>query len=103
MEADAIAYDCPDEGDILVTVNFTVLGMSSTIFDSSKNSVQVMIGGGSPTPDIIRRTDSPVSLIPGWNGVGFARSYMLHKFNNPALSTLGIFMVSDLCSYMVIL
>jgi len=101
MEADAITYECPGETDILVTVNFTALGMSSTIFNGSENSVQVMIGGDSPTPDIIRRTDSPVSLIPGWNGVGFAKPYMLHKFGNQALSTLGIFMVKDFCSYMV--
>jgi len=52
MEADAITYECPGETDILVTVNFTVLGMSSTIFNGSENSVQVMIGGTAP-PQIL--------------------------------------------------
>lgn len=92
MSLSVITFRCPYQADVLVTVNFTKLGIASnSIANGSTNSVQVMVGS---IPDIVHRTEIPALLLPGVNVVGFAKQYILQQFKNHPLSTLGLFAVS---------
>ena len=90
MTLDAVAFRCPYKANLLVTVNFTKLGDSAD--GDTSSVVQVMLGSVADDPtEVIRRTEVPALLIPGVNFVGFAKMYILQKFKNPRLSTLGLF------------
>jgi len=100
MILDAIAFKCPYKANILVTVNFTRLGVtSSSVADDSRSSVQVMVDSAADDPvGGIRRTEIPIILIPGINLIGFAKLHILQKFKRQSLSTLGLFWVSSVRS-----
>ncbi len=100
MTLDAIAFKCPYKANVLVTVNFTKLGVASnSIADDSRSSVQVMVDSVTDNPvGGIRRTEIPILLIPGINLIGFAKLHILQKFKRQSLSTLGLFWVSKFLS-----
>jgi len=82
---------------ILASVNFTKL--SGFIIDrdskhlSSPPLVQVMLGFTKKTKNVLTST-TPVPLIAGMNIVGVSDIYIRQSFNQPALSTFGLFDVS---------
>lgn len=75
---------------VLVTVNFTELGIQSdTINNVAKNSVQVMYGLVNRTELVVENT-LPVTLIPGMNAFAMANIAIRRQFRRSALSTFGL-------------
>ncbi|KAF9525733.1 hypothetical protein CPB83DRAFT_517246 [Crepidotus variabilis] len=80
--------------DLLVSVNFTLLNISSdSLEDIPLNSVQIMLGLTANAKDIVRTT-VPTTLIPGVNLIGIANLAVRQKFSTPGLSALGVLDVS---------
>ena len=79
---------CPD---LLVTVNFTMLGISSdSMEDAPTNSVQLLVGLIHDTPTVIGRT-SPTTLIPGVNLIGIVNLSVRQTMSNSKFASLGLF------------
>ncbi|TFK69637.1 hypothetical protein BDN72DRAFT_897117 [Pluteus cervinus] len=77
--------------DLMVTVNFTKLGIPSN--NSTyilQNSVQARLGLVNDT-DLVVRSTRPIFLLPGSNLVGIAGIRAGRNFQSPALSVLGLF------------
>ena len=80
--------------DLLITVNFTTLGMSvDSIIDVASNSIQVMVAMTNNTADVVAMT-TPTVLVPGVNLMGLVSMEVHQTFTNPGMATLGLFEVS---------
>jgi hypothetical protein len=77
--------------DLLITVNFTVLNISSTaIVDTPTNSVQLMIGLTNDTYKVFLTT-MPTTLIPGVNLFGLVRLHIRQTISSSVLAVIGLF------------
>ncbi|KJA29492.1 hypothetical protein HYPSUDRAFT_196840 [Hypholoma sublateritium FD-334 SS-4] len=77
--------------DLLITVNFTTLGMPvDSIIDIASNSIQVRVAMSNNTADVVAMT-TPTILIPGVNLVGLVSMEVHQTFTNPGMATLGLF------------
>ncbi|KAF8170380.1 hypothetical protein BJ912DRAFT_997419 [Pholiota molesta] len=77
--------------DLLVTVNFTTLGISAdNIRDIPSNSVQFRVAMSNRTEDVALMTTS-TTLIPGVNLIGRTAMEIHQTFKDPGLSFLGVF------------
>jgi len=80
--------------DLLVTVNFTMLNISSnSTLDGAINSVQIMLGLTN-TINYVFYATSQTTLLPGMNVVGMSKLSIRQKFGRPTLAALGIMDVS---------
>jgi hypothetical protein len=76
--------------DLLVTVNFTMLNISSaSILDGAINSVQIMLGLTNATVNVLQTT-SPTTLLPGMNVLGMTRLTFRQKFGKATVAALGV-------------
>ncbi|PPQ68130.1 hypothetical protein CVT24_002956 [Panaeolus cyanescens] len=78
--------------DLLVTINFTMLGLSTEPAKTNlwANAVQVM-PGLVENIEYLLRTTSPISMLPGTNNLAELEMEVRQKFRYPALSGLGMF------------
>ncbi|KAF9522983.1 hypothetical protein CPB83DRAFT_69023 [Crepidotus variabilis] len=77
--------------DLLVTVNFTRLGISIDKQEyTTLDSVQVYLGLTDRVDDAVRKS-APTTLVPGVNLIGMVQVVMRREFVSPSLSTFGIF------------
>jgi hypothetical protein len=84
------SYDEDIRPDLLITVNFTMLNISSaSILDGAVNSVQVMLGLSNNTDNVLQTT-SPTMLLPGMNVLGMSRLTIRQKFGKATVAALGV-------------
>jgi len=77
--------------DLLITVNFTALNISATtIVDTPKNSVQLMVGLTNDTKKVFQTT-IPTSLIPGVNLFGMVTFKIRQVISSSVLAAVGLF------------
>jgi hypothetical protein len=80
--------------ELLITVNYTALGISSTNFrDTAQSSVQVVISLSNDTSVAISQT-VPTVLPPGVNLMGILRIEFRQLFKGYVSSGFGLFDVS---------
>jgi hypothetical protein len=86
----SLSYDEDIRPDLLITVNFTMLNISSaSILDGAVNSVQVMLGLTNNTANVLQTT-SPTMLLPGMNVLGMSRLTIRQKFGKATVAALGV-------------
>ncbi len=86
-------YDGTYQPDLLITVDFKVMRISSnTTTDIALNSIQVMVKMTESPNDVLAMT-RPTILIPGVNMVGMVSMEIHQTYKNPGVATLGIFEV----------
>ena len=108
-----VTFQCPDDAiddpegrdldlsifypDILVTVNFTMLNITSnSIGTTRRDSVHVILGRTNNTLDIVKMM-SPTFLIPGVNLVGFLRYELRQQFSEKVpISAFGLAQVRSI-------
>ena len=93
-----VVFDCPWEilPDLLITVNFTTLGINAT-FPSDhlvRRAVSVVIGLHEDALDVIRNT-LPIPLVPDAHLLGGVIVTVRKQFKRPGLASLGLF--SSVC------
>ena len=77
--------------DLLVTVNFTALNISSdSVLDTPKKSAQLMIGLTNDT-DMVMRVTCPTILIPGVNLFGTVDFFIWQTVTSSVLAAFGLF------------
>lgn len=85
--------------DLLVTVNFTTLNISSdSVLDTPKKSVQLMVGLTNDT-DVVIRATCPTILIPGVNLFGTVDFFIQQTMTNSLLAAFGLF---DVRTYIIL-
>jgi len=94
-----VVFDCPFGGgsqqpDLLITVNFTTLGIDATASNSPLSAVSIVVGLHMDTLDIIRNT-WPIPLLPDAHLLGGVIRTVREQFKRPVLASLGVF--SDVC------
>jgi len=88
--------------DLLVTVNFTMLGISDdSLVDARRRTVSILVGLTDNTADVVENT-IPTPLFPGSHLCGSTSRELRQRFVKPPLASSGIFspsmsfLVSDL-------
>jgi hypothetical protein len=99
-----VVFDCPIKDvlpDLLITVNFTTLGINATFPSNSKfSAVSIVVGLHMDIWDVIRNT-WPIPLLPDAHLVGGVIPTVREQFKWPALASLGGF--SDVCPSVYVL
>jgi hypothetical protein len=93
-----VVFDCPFGGllpDLLVTINFTTLGINAT-FPSNciSRTVSIVVGLHSDALDVIHNT-LPIPLVPDAHLLGGVILTIRGQFKRPGLASLGLF--SSVC------
>ena len=82
--------------DLLITVNFTALGVSAeSLVDARQSAVSILVGLTNNTADIVENT-IPTPLFPGSHLCGSTSRELRRRFVKPPLASLGFFSVSDI-------
>jgi len=92
-----VVFDCPFGGwpDLLITVNFTTLGIDATFRSNSLYSaVSIVVGLHMNTLDVIHNT-WPIPLFRDAHLFGGVIRTVREQFKRPVLASLGVF--SDVC------
>jgi hypothetical protein len=81
--------------DLLVTVNFTTLGMfDNSLVDARTRTVSILVGLTNNTNDVVANT-IPTPIFPGLSLAGNVSRRFKRRFVKPPLASLGIFGVSQ--------
>jgi len=81
--------------DLLVTVDFKVLGMfDDSLVDARMRTVSILVGLTNNTNDVVANT-IPTPLFPGLNLAGNVSRDFKRRFVKPPLASFGIFSVSQ--------
>jgi len=92
-----VVFDCPfgTQPDLLITVNFTTLGIDATFPSNSPfSAVSIVVGLHMNTVDVIRNT-WPIPLFRDAHLFGGVIRTVREQFKRPVLASLGVF--SDVC------
>jgi hypothetical protein len=97
-----VVFDCPAWAlggglwpDVLITVNFTTLGINATFPSKSTfRTVSIVVGMHDDTLGVIRNT-WPIPLVPNAHLLGGVILTIREQFKRPGLASLGIF--SSVC------
>lgn len=82
--------------DLLITVNFTALGIKSdTLIDTRLSAVSIVVGLTHDTAHVVENT-LPTPLIAGAHLFGGVARGFRQRFDNPCMAALGVFSVRDL-------
>jgi hypothetical protein len=80
--------------DLLITVNFTALGVdNTTLSGSSSNAVLIYAAFHNNSIQDVVRVSRPTSLLPGMHLVGRVSMKIRSLIQNQALSTIGLVQV----------
>jgi hypothetical protein len=98
-----IPADLSDLPDLLITVDFDALGITSEPFDNMRAAtVYIFVGLTTSTGDIMSATKA-TPLVPGLNLYGRVSPELRQNFLKPSMSSINIFTVRDyilpLCSF----
>lgn len=87
-----VVFDCPlGWPDVLITVNFTTLGINGTFpSNSASSAVSIVVGMYNDTGGVIRNT-WPIPLVPDAHLFGGVIATIREQFRRPGLASLGIF------------
>ena len=90
-----VVFDCPLEDelwpDVLITVNFTTLGINATFpSNSAFSAVSIVVGMHHDTVEVIRNT-WPIPLVPDAHLLGGVIQTIREQFRRPGLASWGIF------------
>ena len=89
-----VVFDCPFGDvlpDLLVTVNFTALGINATFPANARyGTVSIVVGMHEDILDVIHNTWA-VSLVPDMHVFGGVNRTIRQQFKRPGLASLGIF------------
>ncbi|KIJ91264.1 hypothetical protein K443DRAFT_686171 [Laccaria amethystina LaAM-08-1] len=93
-----VVFDCPAWAlggglwpDVLITVNFTTLGINATFPSKSTfRTVSIVVGMHDDTLGVIRNT-WPIPLVPNAHLLGGVILTIREQFKRPGLASLGIF------------
>ena len=81
--------------DLLVTINFTTLGMfDDSLVDARMRTVSILVGLTNNTNDVVANT-IPTPIFPGLNLAGNVSRRFKRRFVKPPLASWGIFTVSQ--------
>ena len=93
-------FDCPfalPGPDLLITVNFTTLGINATFPSNSiLSAVSIVVGLHMSTLDVIHNT-WPIPLFPDAHLHGGVIRTVREQFKGPVLASLGF--TSDVCPF----
>ena len=94
-----VVFDCPLGDvlwpDVLITVNFTTLGINATFpSNSTFSAVSIVVGMHRDIVGVIRDT-WPIPLVPDAHLLGGVIQTIREQFRRPGLASLGIF--SSVC------
>ena len=89
-----VVFDCPFGDvfpDLLITVNFTTLGINAT-FPSNAifRAVSIVVGLTTNPLDVIHNT-WPIPLVPDMHLLGGVIPTIRKQFKRPVLASLGVF------------
>jgi hypothetical protein len=74
--------------DLLITVNFTTLGINATsLRDYGSRTVSIVVGMHDDTADILRNT-LPIPLVPDAHLLGGILTNIRYEYKNPKLASL---------------
>jgi hypothetical protein len=77
--------------DLLITVNFTTLGINATSLSNlASRSVLIVVGMHDDTADIIRNT-LPITLVPDAHLLGGVLTNIRYQYESPKIASLGTF------------
>jgi hypothetical protein len=77
--------------DLLITVNFTALGINATSLPNyASKTVLIVVGMHDDTVDILRNT-VPISLVPDAHLLGGVQINIRYQYKSPILASLGAF------------
>jgi hypothetical protein len=86
-----VVFDCPVEDfwpELLVTVNFTTLGINATFpSDAVLSAVSIVVGMHMDTLDVLHNTWA-VPLVPDAHLLGGVIPTIRQQFNKPGLASL---------------
>jgi hypothetical protein len=89
-----VVFDCPFEDvwpPLLVTVNFTTLGINATFpSDPLLSAVSIVVGAHMNPLEVLRNT-LPIALVPDAHQFGGVIRTIRQQFKRPGLASLGIF------------
>jgi len=75
--------------DLLITVNFTTLGIDSTSLSNYRDrTVSIVVGLHNDTVDILRNT-LPIPLVPDAHLLGGVLTTIRYQYKYPKLASLG--------------
>ena len=77
------------QSDLLITVNFTTLGIDSTALSNSLDrTVSIVVGLQNNTADLLRNTQ-PIPLVPNVHLFGGVLTALRYAYKHPKLASLG--------------
>jgi hypothetical protein len=77
--------------DLLITVNFTTLGINATSPSNyGSRTVSIVVGMHDDTADILRNT-LPIPLVPNAHLLGGVHMDIRYEYSSPKLASLGAF------------
>jgi hypothetical protein len=89
-----VVFDCPFDDiwpDLLITVNFTALGINATFPSNTKSgTVSIVVGMHMDILDVIHNTRA-IPLVPDAHLFGGVIPTIREQFKSPRLASLGIF------------
>ena len=89
-----VVFDCPFDNvwpDLLITVNFTALGINSTFpLNAVLGTVSIVVGIHTDILDVIHNTRA-IPLVPDAHLFGGAILTIQQQFKKPRLASLGVF------------
>ena len=87
-----VVFDCPfGFPDVLITVNFTTLGINATFPSQSIfSAISIVVGMHNDTEGVISNTRS-IPLVPDAHLFGAVIRTIREQFRRPGLASLGIF------------
>ena len=77
--------------DLLITVNFTTLGINATSLSNyGSRTVLIVVGMHNDTADVLRNT-LPIPLVPDAHLLGGVLTTIRYQYSSPKFASLGAF------------